>query len=168
MPGLDVRHDIEINMKALLQFLLIAGCVTLQPSCILIYPTVAESDPALSGQVKDAKTGRPVEHVRVTRAGRIQSVTHTDSMGYFKFPRQMAPKLVVANPANTYEYPSESRREGVFRFVHDAYFPLQLDETYLDPVSERVRLRFWNKNRPEVALLTPKPASGEGGGGKRE
>ncbi len=156
-------------MKALLQLLLIAGCATLQPSCILIYPTVAESDPALSGQVKDAKTGRPVEHVRVTRAGRIQSVTHTDSMGYCKFPRQMAPKLVVANPANTYEYPSESRREGVFRFVHDAYFPLQLDETYLDPVSERVRLRFWNKNSPEVVLLTPKPASGEqGGGGKRE
>jgi hypothetical protein len=89
-------------------------------------------------------------------------------MGYFQFPKRMAPRIVVANPANTYEYPSESRREGVFRFAHDAYFPLLLDETYLDPVSEKVFLRFSNKNAPEVVLLTPQLPDGEIGAGKRQ
>lgn len=68
----------------------------------------------------------------------------------------MTPEIVVANPANTYEYPGHSGQKDVYRFAHDDYIPLQLDETYLDPVSERVYFRFWNKSRPEIVLLTPK------------
>lgn len=148
-------------MKTSLNLLIILWSASLLTGCVLVYPTTFELDPPLSGQVKDSKTGQPIEHVKVTRA-RVGLSTYTDAMGRFQFPRRMGRGLVIANPANGYTLGRESNWSGKFTFTHDAYIPLQLSEACpSDTVGNVVFLRFSDEHRPQTVSLTPKVANAE-------
>jgi hypothetical protein len=139
-------------MKVTLATLTASIALILLSGCILVYPKVEKSGRVAAAVVVDAETLKPIPGAKVKMHSTRTYGARTDESGRFEIIDPASLKLVIANPANTYEYPKVRAPDldGYIEVTCEGYAHTR--ERLYGPDFQR---RFTNYSNPERILLSP-------------
>ena len=138
-------------MKALHIAWLVAGCLLTLTGCTLDLKKMRTEDDIV-GQVADRVTGNPISGARVRKRGGHSGEAFSSVDGRFHIAGRRAWKLVVANPATTYDYPNTRPNKNAYLEVTCGGYETEQKSLY----GRYGQYRFFDRPDLETILMTPR------------